>query len=93
MAFSTSGGIFPPSPTPDLLGRVSRPKIEAMNTHLSLRNDFAAQRYASLSRRRFLRGLGACLALPAFESFRQRERRFGRTSEQLREGEPVPQTG
>jgi len=41
-----------------------------MNTHLSLRNDFAAQRYASLSRRRFLRGLGACLALPAFESFR-----------------------
>ena len=29
----------------------------------------------------------------AFESFRQRERRFGRTSEQLREGEPVPQTG
>jgi undecaprenyl diphosphate synthase len=29
----------------------------------------------------------------AFESFRQRERRFGRTSEQLREGEPVPQAG
>jgi undecaprenyl diphosphate synthase len=29
----------------------------------------------------------------AFASFRLRERRFGRTSEQLREGEPVPQTG
>jgi hypothetical protein len=35
-----------------------------MNEHL------AAQRHASLSRRRFLRGLGACLALPAFESLR-----------------------
>jgi Protein of unknown function (DUF1552) len=31
--------------------------------------DRAAERYASLSRRRFLRGLGACLALPAFETF------------------------
>ncbi len=30
----------------------------------------AAQRHLSLSRRRFLRGLGACLALPAFESLR-----------------------
>ena len=29
----------------------------------------------------------------AIASFRRRERRFGRTSEQLREGEPVPQTG
>ncbi|MGC3961091.1 MAG: DUF1552 domain-containing protein [Verrucomicrobiota bacterium] len=28
-----------------------------------------AERQASLSRRRFLRGLGACMALPAFESF------------------------
>ena len=28
----------------------------------------AAQRFASLSRRRFLRGLGACVALPALES-------------------------
>ncbi|MBI2947734.1 MAG: DUF1552 domain-containing protein [Verrucomicrobia bacterium] len=32
--------------------------------------NLAAQRYASLSRRQFLRGLGACLALPAFESLR-----------------------
>ncbi len=29
---------------------------------------FAAHHYASLSRRRFLRGLGACVALPALES-------------------------
>jgi undecaprenyl diphosphate synthase len=29
----------------------------------------------------------------AFASYRRRERRFGRTSEQLKEGEPVPQTG
>src|ERR1044071_5686928 len=30
--------------------------------------DRAAQRYLSLSRRNFLRGLGACVALPALES-------------------------
>jgi hypothetical protein len=37
----------------------------------SLRPDeIAAARHAALSRRTFLRGLGACLALPAFESFR-----------------------
>jgi undecaprenyl diphosphate synthase len=29
----------------------------------------------------------------AFASYRLRERRFGRTSEQLQDGEPVPQTG
>jgi hypothetical protein len=32
--------------------------------------NLAAERMASLSRRRFLRGLGACIALPAFESLR-----------------------
>ncbi len=32
--------------------------------------NLAAQRHASLSRRRFLRGLGACLALPALESLK-----------------------
>jgi BMFP domain-containing protein YqiC len=32
--------------------------------------EIAAERRAQLSRRTFLRGLGACLALPAFESFR-----------------------
>jgi undecaprenyl diphosphate synthase len=31
--------------------------------------------------------------LEAFASYRRRERRFGRTSEQLREGEPVEQAG
>ncbi|HXI69646.1 MAG TPA: DUF1552 domain-containing protein [Verrucomicrobiae bacterium] len=30
--------------------------------------NLAAQRYAGFSRRHFLRGLGACIALPAFES-------------------------
>jgi Protein of unknown function (DUF1552) len=32
--------------------------------------NLAAESFASLNRRRFLRGLGACLALPAFESMR-----------------------
>ncbi|HEY7117425.1 MAG TPA: hypothetical protein VH475_12615 [Tepidisphaeraceae bacterium] len=30
--------------------------------------DRAAQRHRNLTRRRFLRGVGACVALPAFES-------------------------
>jgi hypothetical protein len=33
-----------------------------------LNRNLTAERQASLSRRRFLRGLGACIALPAFES-------------------------
>ncbi|HUL96055.1 MAG TPA: polyprenyl diphosphate synthase [Usitatibacter sp.] len=36
---------------------------------------------------------GAALLDEAFTSYRARERRFGRTSEQLKEGEPVPQAG
>ena len=36
---------------------------------------------------------GADALEAAFASYRRRERRFGRTSEQLQEGEPVPQTG
>ena len=32
--------------------------------------NIARARFASLTRRHFLRGLGACLALPAFESVR-----------------------
>ena len=36
---------------------------------------------------------GAEALQAAFASYRRRERRFGRTSEQLQEGEPVPQTG
>jgi len=39
-----------------------------MNTNPALYRNLAAERQASLSRRRFLRGLGACMALPAFES-------------------------
>lgn len=39
-----------------------------MKTKALLNQDVAAQRVASLSRRRFLRGLGACMALPALES-------------------------
>lgn len=41
-----------------------------MKTKLPSREALAAQHHASLSRRHFLRGLGACLALPAFESLR-----------------------
>ena len=41
-----------------------------MNTNPMLHRNVAAERLSSLSRRRFLRGLGACIALPAFESLR-----------------------
>src|SRR4051812_211361 len=41
-----------------------------MNTNPMLNRNPAAERAASLSRRHFLRGLGACMALPAFESMR-----------------------
>jgi hypothetical protein len=43
-----------------------------MNTHNSKNQDLAAERRLSFSRRRFLRGLGACVALPAFESLPMR---------------------
>lgn len=39
-----------------------------MNTKLA--RTIAAERHFSINRRRFLRGLGACVALPAFESLR-----------------------
>jgi len=39
-----------------------------MNTNPMLNRHLSSERQASLSRRRFLRGLGACMALPAFES-------------------------
>ena len=42
--------------------------MTAMKTNPMLHRNLAAERRASLSRRHFLRGLGACLALPAFES-------------------------
>jgi len=40
-----------------------------MKTDLNPTPSPAAQRFANLNRRRFLRGLGACMALPALESF------------------------
>ncbi len=39
-----------------------------MKTHRSLSPDSAAQRHFALNRRQFLRGVGACMALPVFES-------------------------
>ena len=39
-----------------------------MNTNPIQNRNLAAERLASFNRRNFLRGLGACLALPAFES-------------------------
>src|SRR5437879_7430113 len=41
-----------------------------MKTHPMLNRNLTTERQASLSRRHFLRGLGACLALPAFETLR-----------------------
>ena len=40
-----------------------------MNTTHTLNHNIAAERRLSLNRRHFLRALGACVALPAFESF------------------------
>ncbi len=37
---------------------------------MNMNRNTAAERFTSLNRRHFLRGLGACLALPAFESVR-----------------------
>ena len=39
-----------------------------MKTASAASNQLASQRFTGLSRRHFLRGLGACIALPAFES-------------------------
>jgi len=41
-----------------------------MTTNAPLDRSLSAKRYLHLSRRHFLRGVGACLALPAFESLR-----------------------
>jgi hypothetical protein len=41
-----------------------------MKTNYTSKEQLRAQRQFSFSRRHFLRGLGACLALPAFESLR-----------------------
>src|SRR6266513_2773603 len=44
--------------------------MTAMKTNPMLNRNLAAERRANLSRRQFLRGLGACMALPTFESLR-----------------------
>src|ERR1043166_4063545 len=44
-----------------------------MKTNKMVNRNVAAERFAAVSRRRFLRGLGACLAMPAFESLRPLE--------------------
>src|SRR5262245_33201622 len=43
-----------------------------MSMNEFLKANAAAQRHANLSRRRFLRGVGACVALPAFASIMPR---------------------
>src|SRR5881628_1409515 len=55
---------------PKISGIGSRIHQTIMKTNPMLNRNFAAERYASLTRRHFLRGLGACIALPAFESLR-----------------------
>src|SRR5256885_1933242 len=42
--------------------------MSVMSTNLMPKRSIAAERRISLSRRHFLRGLGACVALPVFES-------------------------
>ena len=41
-----------------------------MNMNGPASHDIAAQHFATVTRRRFLRGLGACMALPALETLR-----------------------
>ena len=43
-------------------------EVDAMTQYLSPDDQIKAERHAGASRRRFLKGVGACLALPAFES-------------------------
>ena len=50
--------------------RLSIEHIKPMNTKPLLHRNAASERAASFSRRAFLRGIGACFALPAFESLR-----------------------
>src|SRR5881394_1343005 len=53
---------------PSTAGGTPATTTHAMNTTLA--RNIAAERHFNFSRRNFLRGLGACIALPAFESFR-----------------------
>src|SRR4051812_41570860 len=58
-----------------------------MNKHPSQNHltadEIKAQRHAALSRRRFLRGLGACMALPALESLLPRAGSIARAAAEL----------
>jgi len=51
-----------------------------MNKKSSSEADRAVQRQVALSRRHFLRGLGACIALPVFESFNPAKTLAGSTA-------------
>jgi len=51
---------------PSTAGGTPAATTHAMNTNQNI----AAERHFNFSRRNFLRGLGACIALPAFESLR-----------------------
>ena len=53
---------------PSTAGGTPATTTQAMNTTHA--RNIAAERHFNFSRRNFLRGLGACIALPAFESFR-----------------------
>ncbi len=55
----------------------------------SNQHDLATERRLSLSRRRFLRGLGACMALPAFESFKPLQL-LGAPSGAVADGQTAP---
>ncbi|MES2570395.1 MAG: DUF1552 domain-containing protein [Verrucomicrobiota bacterium] len=60
-----------------------------MNTNPMLHRNLATERSASLSRRSFLRGLGACMALPAFESMRAVAAPIAALSEAAQKGVPT----
>src|SRR5882672_10337591 len=57
------------------MGQRPEPPRNGLKSNCPMKNQsdsakiVAAQRQLGLSRRHFLRGIGACLALPAFESF------------------------
>jgi hypothetical protein len=56
-------------------------------------SDAAAQRYLSLSRRQFLRGIGACVALPVFDSILRPMARAASTTAAAAGGTAVTATG
>lgn len=64
-----------------------------MKNHRALSRDLAAQRHFALNRRQFLRGLGACVALPVFESALSPVLRAATASAAAGEGLAVTATG